>query len=124
MAGYSGIQSNGKVGGFAPPDGSVSYSSGEFAPYKLPITYGPIYGPAGQNLPGQDVDDCQAGQNGYPLGQRPLPGQADKQPRDRCRGPARQRVARRPCSGARTRRASSVTRASSNRQPLTWENLP
>ena len=40
MAGYTGIQSNGKVGGFAPPDGSVSYSSGEFAPYELPILTG------------------------------------------------------------------------------------
>jgi hypothetical protein len=80
MAGYSGIQSNGKVGAFLPSDGSVSYSPGEFAPYALPITYGPIYGPAGQNLPGQDFDDCQAGQGGYPLGRLPLPGQPANNP--------------------------------------------
>ena len=37
MAGYSGIQSNGKIGnGTAPSDGSVTYQSGEFAPYKTP----------------------------------------------------------------------------------------
>jgi ABC-type transporter Mla subunit MlaD len=80
MAGYSGIQANGKVGQFLPPDGGVSYEPGEFAPYRLPITYGPIYGPAGQNLPGQDADDCQAGQTGYPLGQLRLDGQGAGNP--------------------------------------------
>jgi ABC-type transporter Mla subunit MlaD len=122
MAGYTGIQSNGKVGGFAPPDGSVSYSSGEFAPYKLPITYGPIYGPAGQNLPGQDVDDCQAGQNGYPLGRAQLPGQADKNP---AIGIADLPGSRGPTTlfwGQDSTRELRDTRVS-NRQPLTWEKL-
>ena len=74
MAGYSGIQSNGQIGTTAPPDPGVTYQSDDFAPYKIPITYAPVYGPAGQNLPGQDFDDCQGGQVGLPLGQLGPPG--------------------------------------------------
>jgi ABC-type transporter Mla subunit MlaD len=80
MAGYSGLQANGKVGTFLPADGDVQYEAGDFAPYALPIAYGPAYGPAGQNLPGQDRDDCQHGQTGYPLGQLRVPGQAKNNP--------------------------------------------
>ena len=97
VAGYSGIQANGKTGALMPPSGSLLYNEGDFAPYVAPIAYAPAYGPAGQNLtqdvinrvfPGQDVDpqepdDCQAGQNGYPLGASPdtrLPGQPDSNP--------------------------------------------
>jgi hypothetical protein len=74
MANYSGIQSNGQIGTTAPPDPGVTYAPNDFAPYKIPITYAPVYGPAGQNLPGQDFDDCQAGQAGLPLGRLGPPG--------------------------------------------------
>ncbi len=122
MAGYSGIQSNGKVGGSAPSDGGVSYSAGEFAPYKFPITYGPVYGPAGQNLPGQDLDDCQAGQQGYPLGRLQLPGQADENP---AIGVADLPGSRGPTTlfwNQDSTRELRDTRVQS-RQPLTWDNL-
>ncbi len=122
MAGYSGIQSNGKVGGFLPSDGSVSYSSGEFAPYALPITYGPIYGPAGQNFANQDFDDCQAGQNGYPLGRLQLDGQADNNP---AIGVADLPGSRGPTTlfwNQDSTRELRDTRVD-NRQPQTWDGL-
>jgi ABC-type transporter Mla subunit MlaD len=82
VGGYSGVQANGKTGDIMPPNGSTTYANGDFAPYVAPIAYAPAYGPSGQNLtpdvisnvfPGQPLeaqstDDCQAGQNGYPLG--------------------------------------------------------
>jgi ABC-type transporter Mla subunit MlaD len=83
VGGYSGLQANGKTGEIMPPNGPVTYENGEFAPYVAPIAYAPAYGPAGQNLPGQDTDDCQAGQNGYPLGASDatrLPGQSLSNP--------------------------------------------
>jgi ABC-type transporter Mla subunit MlaD len=95
VGGYSGIQANGKTGPLMPPPGT--YEDGDFAPYVAPIAYAPAYGPAGQNLtagdisrlyPGQniapqDANDCQAGQNGYPLGaseETRLPGQPASNP--------------------------------------------
>ncbi|MGI9020182.1 MAG: MlaD family protein [Solirubrobacterales bacterium] len=124
MAGYSGIQANGKVGGSMPPDGSVSYSSGEFAPYALPITYGPVYGPAGQNFPNRgDFDDCQSGQTGYPLGRLKLEGQANKNP---AIGVADLPGSRGPTTlfwNQDSTRELRDTRVAS-RQPQTWSNLP
>lgn len=60
-AGYSGIQSNGRL---APALG------GTFEPYELPIVNAHPYGPAGQRNA-----DCQGGQSGYELGALPVPGQ-------------------------------------------------
>ena len=122
MAGYSGFQSNGKVADFLPPDPPVTYESGDFAPYKLPIAYGPAYGPAGQNLPGQDWDDCQAGQTGYPLGQLRLPGQPKSSP---AIGVADLPGSRGPTTGffnQDSTRTLKDTRVD-NRQPQTWDRL-
>jgi hypothetical protein len=124
MAGYSGIQSRGRVGGAGlPPDGPVTYSNQDFAPYKVPITYGPVYGPAGQNLPGQDFDDCQAGQAGLPLGRLPLPGQPASNPGigvpdlPGSRGPTTLFWNQDSTREIRDTRVDS-------RQPQTWDELP
>jgi ABC-type transporter Mla subunit MlaD len=66
LGGYSGLNANGQ----ASP-------SGTFEPYKLPILYGPAYGPAGQH---GTQNDCQGGQNGYPLGQLLADGQPKSNP--------------------------------------------
>jgi ABC-type transporter Mla subunit MlaD len=121
MAGYSGIQSNGRVGGFLPPDGGVTYEPNEFAPYQLPIAYGPVYGPAGQNLPGQQRDDCQAGQQGYPLGQLRTEGQDPSNP---AIGVADLPGSRGPTTlfwNQNSTRELRDTRVG-NRQPQTWSN--
>jgi ABC-type transporter Mla subunit MlaD len=122
MAGYSGIQSNGQIGNTAPPDPGVTYQPDDFAPYKIPITYGPVYGPAGQNLPGQDFDDCQGGQNGLPLGRLLLPGQPESNPGigvpdlPGSRGPTTLFWNQ---NSTRTTRDSRVD----SRQPQTWDGL-
>ena len=127
MAGYSGIQSNGKIGnGTAPSDGSVTYQSGEFAPYKIPIAYGPIYSPTGQNLPGQDFDDCQPGQTGYPLGASDAttqPGQAASVPAIATPDYPGSRGPTTLYWGQDSERFLRDTRVES-RQPQTWDNLP
>ena len=95
----------------------------DFAPYKLPITYGPVYGPAGQNLPGQDFDDCQAGQTGYPLGRCSCPGQATSNP---AIGVADLPGSRGPTTlfwNQDSTRELRDTRVDS-RQPQTWDGLP
>jgi ABC-type transporter Mla subunit MlaD len=121
MANYSGVQSNARVGGFLPPDGSVTYEANEFAPYQLPIAYAPVYGPTGQNLPGQDTDDCQAGQQGYPLGRLQSPGQPNNNPGifrpdlPGTRGPTTLFWNQ---DSTRELRDTRVT----NRQPQTWRN--
>jgi ABC-type transporter Mla subunit MlaD len=70
IAGYSGLNANGKAGPILdPPEG------GEFRPTELPILHAPPYSPSGQ----KGEEDCQLGQNGYLLGSSPevrLPGQA------------------------------------------------
>jgi ABC-type transporter Mla subunit MlaD len=70
LAGYSGLQANGKAGAaLDPPDG------GEFRPYELPILHAPAYQPAGRRNA-----DCQSGQTGYPLGDLRVPGQPADSP--------------------------------------------
>jgi ABC-type transporter Mla subunit MlaD len=64
LAGYSGLQANGKDG-----------VSGTFKPYELPILNSHAYGPAGQKNA-----DCQGGQSGYELGASPIPGQGADNP--------------------------------------------
>ncbi len=123
MAGYSGIQSNGRVGGFLPPDGGVNYASNDFAPYRIPIAYGPVYSPAGQNLPGQDLDDCQTGQLGLPLGRLQLEGQGDSNP---AIGVPDLPGSRGPTNlfwNQDSTRAIKDSRVDS-RQPQTWSDLP
>jgi ABC-type transporter Mla subunit MlaD len=74
MAGYSGLQSNGRAGDLSP-------HPGVFEPFLLPILHGNPYGPTGQ--PQYDVNgvpDCQAGQSGYLLGQLLVPGQGKDNP--------------------------------------------
>jgi hypothetical protein len=66
LGGYSGLQANGRAYDPNVPEG------GEFDPYHLPILHGNPYGPTGQK---GTNDDCQGGQNGYPLGSLPVPGQ-------------------------------------------------
>jgi ABC-type transporter Mla subunit MlaD len=66
MGGYSGFNSNGRLA-----------ADGTFEPYELPILYGPAYGPAGQR---GTQNDCQGGQNGYPLGQLRQDGQPASNP--------------------------------------------
>jgi hypothetical protein len=69
IAGYSGVQSDGRAGG-ADPDGE-----GVFKPYELPVLHGHPYQPTGQ-----DGHDCQGGQHGYELGRLQRPGQARSNP--------------------------------------------
>jgi ABC-type transporter Mla subunit MlaD len=64
IAGYSGVQSDGRAGA-ADPDGP-----GVFKPYELPIRYATPY-----LSTGQDGHDCQGGQQGYELGRLPIAGQ-------------------------------------------------
>ena len=104
IAGYSGLNANGKAGPILDPP-----SGGEFRPTELPILHAPPYCPSGQN----GEEDCQTGQHGYLLGSSPevrLPGQALEIPRSAsptC--PAR--PARRRSSTTTTERAASRTRA-------------
>jgi ABC-type transporter Mla subunit MlaD len=74
IAGYSGLNANGKAGPLLdPPEG------GEFRPTELPILHAPPYSPSGQG----GREDCQHGQVGYLLGASPevrLPGQAVSNP--------------------------------------------
>jgi hypothetical protein len=74
IAGYSGIQANGKTG-LADPAGP-----GVFKPYSAPILHSPGFsGPTGQA--GVDGgDDCQGGQTGYALGELRRPGQPASNP--------------------------------------------
>ena len=65
LGGYSGFSANGQD------------PNGVFKPWELPILYGPAYGPAGQY---GTHDDCQGGQNGYPLGQLLQDGQPGSMP--------------------------------------------
>ena len=74
MDGYSGVQSNGLAGPLPNPA-----DNGKFEPHTLPILHGSPYGPAGQPNFGQ-YPDCQPGQQGYPLGNFPVPGQAKWSP--------------------------------------------
>jgi len=74
MDGYSGVQSNGLAGPLPNPA-----DNGKFEPHTLPILHGSPYGPAGQPNFGQ-YPDCQPGQQGYPLGNFPVPGQAKSSP--------------------------------------------
>jgi ABC-type transporter Mla subunit MlaD len=71
LGGYSGLAANGRAWSPTVTEG------GEFDPYNLPILHGNAYGPTGQK--GTDAD-CQGGQNGYPLGALPVPGQSPDTP--------------------------------------------
>ena len=73
LAGYSGLQSNGRAGTASP-------NPGEFEPHELPILHGNPYAPA---VDSQGRADCQAGQNGYVLSGAPqyrVPGLARDNP--------------------------------------------
>ncbi len=99
LAGYSGIQANGKEvftapysgppsGGTSPatanpPAGSegpaipgVAPFPGRFEPHTLPILHGNPYAPAGSST----SPNCQPGQTGYALGQALAPGQPPANP--------------------------------------------
>jgi hypothetical protein len=65
MAGYSGIQSNGKD------------NTGVFRPHTIPILHGPTYQPS---VDSAGNADCQAGQVGYLLGDLRAPGQPPNNP--------------------------------------------
>jgi ABC-type transporter Mla subunit MlaD len=65
-AGYSGIQSNGRLAGLL---------GGTFEPYDIPILNAHPYQPTGQRNA-----DCQGGQSGYDLGELRVPGQAQSNP--------------------------------------------
>jgi hypothetical protein len=65
IAGYSGVQANGKAGPLPNPA-----NEGLFEPTHLPILHGNPYAPTGQ-----DGSDCQPGQTGYFLGDLRIPGQ-------------------------------------------------
>jgi ABC-type transporter Mla subunit MlaD len=79
LAGYSGIQSNGRLGAVPNPA-----DAGKFAPFSSPILQGHPYGPTGQpftrDANGGASPDCQPGQSGYFYGQDPLPGQGKGNP--------------------------------------------
>ncbi len=70
VAGYSGVQANGKD------------TEGVFKPYELPILNGQFYAPSGQLPAPAGQEDCQAGQNGYApvTGAELLPGQKVENP--------------------------------------------
>ena len=70
IAGYSGIQANGKHGPLPDPS-----KDGLFDPDEQPILHGNPFGPTGQ-----DGSDCQAGQTGYLLGDLRVPGQPVSNP--------------------------------------------
>jgi ABC-type transporter Mla subunit MlaD len=70
LAGYSGIQANGRVGVVPNPG-----DNGKFAPFSSPILEGHPYAPTGQKN-----QDCQPGQTGYYYGDLRLPGQAKSNP--------------------------------------------
>ena len=114
LGGYAGVGANGKGGIVGlPPD----IGPGEFAPYELPMINSHAYGPTGQRN-----QDCQPGQQGYPLGQIRVPGQALSDPADR--------VSDLPGSRGPTtlfydqdgNRIQADTRVGS-RQPETWKRV-
>jgi virulence factor Mce-like protein len=72
VAGYSGLQANGKAGAATNP-----LNPGEFQPHELPIIHGDPYRPA---VNPNGTADCQGGQTGYPLGALRVPGQALSNP--------------------------------------------
>ena len=74
---YSGQQANGRAGPIGDPQ--TSDTPGEFDPHNLPILHGNVYAPTGQPGYGQ-FPDCQPGQQGYPLGDFRVPGQAKFSP--------------------------------------------
>jgi ABC-type transporter Mla subunit MlaD len=80
LAGYSGIQANGKLGAATVPP----TDAGKFAPFSSPILEGHPYGPTGQpftrDANGGRTPDCQPGQTGYYYGDARLPGQAKNNP--------------------------------------------
>jgi ABC-type transporter Mla subunit MlaD len=71
IAGYSGVQANGRYGPAAPPP----HTPGEFDPHELPILHANPTAPTGQ-----DGRNCQPGQTGYLLGDLRLPGQPRHNP--------------------------------------------
>ena len=77
LAGYSGIQANGRLG-------TASSAPGKFAPFSSPILQGHPYGPTGQpftrDANGGATPDCQPGQTGYFYGQDRIPGQPKSNP--------------------------------------------
>jgi ABC-type transporter Mla subunit MlaD len=79
LAGYSGIQANGRVGSVPNPA-----DAGKFAPFASPIVQGHPYAPTGQptsaDANGGRTPDCQPGQSGYYFGDARVPGQPKNNP--------------------------------------------
>jgi len=111
MANYSGIQSN------ALDDNNV------FKPFELPITYAPIYGPHGERPAPPGKEDCQAGQNGYPLGQARVAGQASNNPTNAVSDTPGTRGPTTLFWNNNVKRETRYT-VNPHRTPLSWENLP
>jgi hypothetical protein len=114
MAGYSGIQSNGRD------------QNGVFKPFELPIAYGPVYGPHGEEPARPGREDCQAGQNGYPLGQSALtrlPGQSPANPANAAPDFPGSRGPTTLYWNENTERELRYT-VNPSRTPLSWRNLP
>ena len=111
MAGYSGIQSN------------AQDHEGVFKPYELPITYAPIYGPHGERPAPPGREDCQAGQNGYPLGRALARGQDSNNPANAISDTPGTRG---PTTLFWNNKVQRETRYTVNRHrtPLSWESLP
>jgi ABC-type transporter Mla subunit MlaD len=75
LAGYSGIQANGKASSEPNPA-----DDGVFKPFELPIVHAPGFGgPTGQEWI-DGGEDCQGGQTGYVLGELRRPGQSPSNP--------------------------------------------
>jgi virulence factor Mce-like protein len=72
VAGYSGLQANGRAGPLPDP-----LAAGEFQPHELPILHGNPYGPA---VNPNGTADCQSGQIGYVLGDLRVRGQPASNP--------------------------------------------
>ncbi len=70
VGGYAGLQANGIAGLLDP-------TPGVFKPRQLAILHGPPYAPS---VDSKGNADCQPGQNGYPLGRLPVPGQPESNP--------------------------------------------
>jgi ABC-type transporter Mla subunit MlaD len=121
MAGYSGIQSNGRAGPVPNPA-----DNGVFKPFELPITYGPAYGPHGETPAPPGQEDCQAGQNGYPLGQSEdtrLPGQSLSNPANAVSDLPGTRGRTTLYWNENTERELRDT-VNESRTPLSWKSLP
>ena len=112
FGGYSGIGSNGRAG--AAPNPS---EAGVFKPYELPIQHDYLYDDAGRRNA-----DCQAGQDGYILGQHLLHDQPKSNPASIAFGAPGHRG---PTTNYWHRDGTRETRDTRNpsRAPETWKQV-